>query len=369
MLATGQAQNSCSPQLREHVLSKMASDDITAVARSDDTILIYGSALLEKRGRDKGNEVSQNMRVLARVVIEARELCGDNNATLSSSIAPKNFDMLLKCAKNLGGFIETEDGTKQYKSPSTSIKCGYALKKAALILRGQSLRDADMEGKKEVDMFLELYDSEWGGKITTPALGNLSTKKHNSPNLLPITNDLVALRKYLIEKILALTTQVSTNATRENFRELSEVSLARLIMFNKRRGGEAARMKINSFMSRPVWRDHHNEEIIGSLSSAEKQLCNRFDMVEIVGKRNRKVPVIITPDLKSALEVLTMKTTREKANVCEENQYVFPVNDGKSKYSLRGNDVLRHVCAKVKLENASAITSTNMENMSPLFPS
>ena len=145
MLATCQAKNSCSPQLREHVLSKMASDDITAVAQSDDTILIYGSALLEKRGRDKANEISLNMRVLARVVIEARKLCGDNNATLSSLIVPKNFDMILKCAKNLGGFVQTEDGTKQYKSPSTSIKCGYALKKAALILRGQSLRDADME--------------------------------------------------------------------------------------------------------------------------------------------------------------------------------------------------------------------------------
>ena len=99
MLATSQAQNSCSPQLREHVISEMASDEITAVARSDDTILIYGSALLEKRGRDKTNEVSQNMPVLARVVIEARKLCGDNNAILSSLIAPKNFDMLLKCAK------------------------------------------------------------------------------------------------------------------------------------------------------------------------------------------------------------------------------------------------------------------------------
>ena len=103
---------------------------------------------MEKREREKENEVSQNMRVLARVAIEARKLCEDNNASLSSLIAPKNFYMLLKCAKNLGGFVEAEDGTKEYRSPSTSIKCGYALKKAALILKGQSLRDADVERKK-----------------------------------------------------------------------------------------------------------------------------------------------------------------------------------------------------------------------------
>ena len=235
MLATTK-DNGCIPQLRETVISKMASDEITAVAETDVTILNLGSALLEKRGKEKANEVSQNMRLLARILMETRKLSGDNTASVSSIIAPKNFDMLLQCAKNLGGFVESEDGTKQYKSPSTSIKCGYILKKAALILRGQALRNADMAWKKEIDMFLELYDAEWGGKITTPAHGNLALKKHNAPNLLPITNDLLTLRTHIVQKIETLTKEVSSDANRENFRELSEVSLARLIMFNKRRG-------------------------------------------------------------------------------------------------------------------------------------
>lgn len=214
----------------------MASDEVTAIAQTDETILTLGSALLEKRGREKALEVSQNMRLLARILMETRQLSGDSKATLSSIIMPKKFDMLLQCAKNLGGFVESEDGSRQYKRPSTSIKCGYALKKAALILRGQSLRDADMKRKGEIDMFLELYDAEWGEKITTPAHGNLALKKHNAPNLLPLTNDLLALRTYLVQKIETLTPDVSNDANQENFRELAEVSLARLIMFNKRRG-------------------------------------------------------------------------------------------------------------------------------------
>ena len=83
-------------------------------------------------------------------------------------------------------------------------------------------------------------------------------------------------------------------------------------------------------------------------------------MVEMLGKRNRKVPVIITPDLKKAIELLTDEQIRKKAHVVDENQYVFPVNDGRSLNNLRGNDVLRNVCKKVELENAQAITSTNM---------
>ena len=143
--------------------------------------------------------------------------------------------MLLQCAKNLGGFVKSEDGTKHYRSPC-SIKCGYALKKAALILRGQALRNADMTRKREIDMFLEPYDAEWGGKITTPAHGNLALKKHNAPNLLPITNDLLTLPTYLVGKVETLKSEVLTNPNLENFRQLTEVSLARLIMCNKRRG-------------------------------------------------------------------------------------------------------------------------------------
>ena len=60
------------------------------------------------------------------------------------------------------------------------------------------------------------------------------------------------------------------------------------------------------------------------------------------------------------MKVLTNKEKREKSNVREENPYVFPVNNGKSLNYLRGNDVLRCACKKVKLQNASAITSTNM---------
>lgn len=83
---------------------------------------------------------------------------------------------------------------------------------------------------------MELYEAEWGEKITTPALNNLSFKKHNAPQLLPLTTDLVKLRNYLTENVELLTKEVMKESNKENFRKLTEVSLARMIMFNKRRG-------------------------------------------------------------------------------------------------------------------------------------
>ena len=83
-------------------------------------------------------------------------------------------------------------------------------------------------------------------------------------------------------------------------------------------------------------------------------------MVEILGKRNRKVPVILTTDVKDAITAITSDLARKNGCVSEDNRHVFAVNDGKSTKNLRGNDVIRKACQMVKLEHANLITSTNM---------
>ena len=79
-------------------------------------------------------------------------------------------------------------------------------------------------------------------------------------------------------------------------------------------------------------------------------------MVEIIGKRNRKVPVLLTPDVKNAIETLIL--TREQGNVSRNNEYVFAINDGKSTKSFRGNDGIRQACSMVELKSPDVITST-----------
>lgn len=81
-------------------------------------------------------------------------------------------------------------------------------------------------------------------------------------------------------------------------------------------------------------------------------------MIEITGKRNRKVPVILTNDVKKAMSVLV--ETRGKAEVCQENEFVFAVNDSRSKNPIRGHDALKNTCAKVNLERPDLIRSTNL---------
>jgi hypothetical protein len=237
MLAAGQFPSGCTKLLSEKVVSKMACDSISLIVQSDETILKLGAQLLEKRGTEKATEVSQKMRLLGRVVQEGRKLVG-TEVTLKELLKSRHFDRLIDCARNMAGFKENDGSSskKSFKAPGTAVHCGYEIKRAAVIIRCQALREMDMKKKDEIDVFLQLFDAEWHNRVTTPALNNLSLKKHNKPDVLPLTDDLLAVRNYVVGRIAVLTEKVRKSATRDNWRELAEVTLSRMIMFNKRRG-------------------------------------------------------------------------------------------------------------------------------------
>jgi hypothetical protein len=178
LLAANKFPTGASQQLSDNVLSIMAMDDVSAVVRTDETIRRVGSTLIENHGNQKAVEVSQQMRILACLLIKVRELCSVPTLSLEKSLTLVQFDNLLASARYLGGYTGAPNTSANcFKSPLTAAKCGYALKKAAFVVKGQALRKKDMVAKNNVDIFLELYEGEWSAKVTTQALQNLSLKE------------------------------------------------------------------------------------------------------------------------------------------------------------------------------------------------
>ena len=74
--------------------------------------------------------------------------------------------------------------------------------------------------------------------------------------------------------------------------------------------------------------------------------------------KRRKVPVLLTEDMKAA--IIALNKTREDGKVSKSNEFIFAVNDGRSTNSLRGHDVLKKACRKVKLQQPDLVKSTNL---------
>ena len=79
-------------------------------------------------------------------------------------------------------------------------------------------------------------------------------------------------------------------------------------------------------------------------------------MVEIVGKKHRKVPVTLTEDVKAA--IIALNKTRDNGEVRRNNEFVFALNNGKSR--KRGHDVLKNTFNKVNLQQPDLVKSKNL---------
>jgi hypothetical protein len=83
-------------------------------------------------------------------------------------------------------------------------------------------------------------------------------------------------------------------------------------------------------------------------------------MVETRGKRGWKVPIILTPELKTRIDLIN--SLRSAVGINEKNPYVFAQAYRDSVECLRGWDCLRYSALECepKLQNPGAITSTKL---------
>lgn len=57
--------------------------------------------------------------------------------------------------------------------------------------------------------------------------------------------------------------------------QLAQATLARLVMFNKRRAGKTSKMLVENYLNRPDWAQANNPEIMSTLSDFERELSKR----------------------------------------------------------------------------------------------
>ena len=141
---------------------------------------------------------------------------------------------------------------------------------------------------------------------------------------MPSTKDLLKLKAHTEPRLNELTEKLQLEQTYPTWRELSETVQARLVVFNKRRGSEPAKLLLSQFVSRPDWHKTTNKELLNNLQPVERQLMKRMDLVQVPGKRNRRVPILVTPEVGKAMQMLV-----DTSNVCgipPQNKFFFASN-------------------------------------------
>lgn len=243
------SQDPISNAFREKVISIMRVDEISLTCKTDELILAAAKSLLEKGGSSKASYISEKMRSLARLLLELQKISGDKSATLSDFILPSKFDLVMLATRNLcsHNVDASNDHLQSFHRPSLALQLGHNLRRSAGILRGIALRKRDFILKGDVEAFLELINAEWESKISSTALRTLADNQFKKVPILPITSDSVKLRAYLLSEIPKLTRLLMESAKLSMWRVLAELTAARILLFNKRRGNEGTKLEVRQF--------------------------------------------------------------------------------------------------------------------------
>ncbi|XP_070178597.1 uncharacterized protein [Littorina saxatilis] len=345
----------CSGGLKENIFDGMHSDGFTFVAKRDHLIVKFGEKLYQKHGhlQHRRQFMRQKIRELARFLLVARE--EDSTITaLQSCIRPDKFLVVISAVKKLCGY---DSLTHVYENPSLALKIGHSLKKCATILRSQALIEGNSELQQVSADFVDLCDSDWKEHISSAALSTLASKQNNKPHVLPLTEDMKKVTKYMAEERERCLNTLRSEPTVAAWHALAKVSLSNIIMFNRRRSGEAARILLTDFEAAKE-NSLPEDDILSALSDMEKELVAHFTRVEVCGKRGRRVPVLLTKAMHAEIEQLLL--SREEVGVMSSNPYVFARPYFDSEQHLAGHTCLKEAVEASGAQNPQNITSTKL---------
>ena len=210
-------------------------------------------------------------------------------------------------------------GRRIFERPGFVIRVGSSLFKCSQLKRGKAVREDDTVAVKEAEEYAALHKSEYTDRMS-PAAHASYRISGNTLNAFPDEDDLRLLRDYQHEKISHLVDDLKKDPDEVTWRELAEVTMTRLIVFNARRGSEAAELTVSdcAHPTRTV-----DPVVVASLSEVEKQPVQRLMVVEVIGKCNRPVPILLTEDVMKAMNELCDPQMQKKCGINVANQFLF----------------------------------------------
>mgnify|MGYP000324335466 FL=1 len=223
-----------------NVLNIMRDDSVKQAVVSDSLIWQFGMSEYEKQGEEhKTVYTSNKMRELGRLLITLR---ARNIKSIDECMKACNWDIFIECVKEVSQFDKNTFGI-----PSLALNLGYRMKSVAEEAYFQALKLEDPAQKDKFESFLKMYKLKWKSSISSQALRSLESIKYNKPKYLPLVEDVVLLNKFLKIKAGAFMQTENTEQLSEQYPEFAKVCLAHIILFNRKRSGEAQRMTVKQY--------------------------------------------------------------------------------------------------------------------------
>lgn len=258
--------------------------------------------------------------------------------------------MIVEAAQECAGFNKTN---YEFSAPSTAIKCGQLIKRVAEIKETQLLQNGDSSGAELCAQFMKVCDRQWN-VVSAVAARNLSDRKRSGILYLPLTADVVKLTQYLSVDANKQAEILDTcPGNTDAYYSLTQLLLAKLILFNRKRQGEVSKATVEDWQKRG--KADPNCDASAALTEFERTLLKILERMEIRGKRGRTVPILLTTEVTVWLSKLV---ECRPLHITAESPFLFATNAVESHY--RGSDALRKFALLCRANKPELLTSTKL---------
>ncbi|XP_035827140.1 uncharacterized protein LOC101860428 isoform X2 [Aplysia californica] len=320
---------------KENILDRFRKNEVGEICRTDFVTLLFGKKQWAKSVKKERSITMSEMRVLANLILIFRQECGDEKASGHDILDYRWFDFLENaikkmCAKDCG---QDKAGLK--------VRIGFVLKRAVKVMRGFFVMKGDTEKEADMSRFLSVLELNWDFIFFTSQVeceqrrGGL-----RKPSAMPDEEDISKFRTFILDAMKNHLEQYEL-WDKHTFVKMRNLVVARLTMFNARRGGEPARLTLNEWKEAltGAWIDPNLVEKIDD--PMEKHLIENLKLAYQSGKGSRKmVPVLITEDTLEPIAKLLSE--RSNCQVSKHNVFLFP-NTGSSLDHASGYHCLKSV--------------------------
>lgn len=249
-----------------------------------------------------------------------------------SCLQPEAFDDVIEATKDISHY---NPETREFGASSTALQFGAYLKQIAdmsikLIMKKHpelSVQDRD-KCIRELQMFKELVNTQWSIELASLALKNLNKKAAKKPCVIPLTEDIMKLTKYVHERAKEAYSKLIKNREDQNmYAVLMETSLVSAIVHNRKRAADIHYLLVEDYIDQKNVASQSKEtqtEFLHSLTEAERLLVSGYVKISSVGKGSQNVPLLV-PQARIKYYDLLYKIRKEKKGTWfpDKNNYFF----------------------------------------------
>lgn len=345
-----------SDQLRE-VIPVMREDAVVQLIRYDPLLIVYGNLLcLKYHFHFQQNMIRAKLRLAGRV-LQAVRIINAEVTDFASLYHPKRYKQVIEAIKVVGKFNSV---TNEFGAPATSASAVTLVKQIGSVLKCEYIEAEDSVHVKKTEDFLYLMESQFTAVISKRVKESQQQKRREKNHKIPSKNDVRLLSEFLNSERKTCFDEITANFSTENWVKLSELTLASIIVFNRRRVGEAQNILMSNFHGRESI-ETSNEELFRSLSEEAKKVARRFTRMKIRGKKGSNVNVLLKADITSCLELLL--NYRERAGVSPSNPFLFALPSSPFDTRIKVVNacrVLATISVQCGAEDPSTLRGTNL---------